>query len=290
MGDEPSRETCRVNVGDFECLVVLDCMHEYKDPAKAMFSGGTPEQVNAFLASQGVDAASWKVYTSPYPCMVVCTGESTVLLDAGAGDFGRQASGRPGRVLANLEQEGLGPEEIDTVILTHGHPDHIGGVLTETGEPRFRRARHVMDRREWDYWMGPSCEESSPADLVVLARRFLSPLNGMVELTDGDTEVTRGVRVRAAYGHTPGHLCVELSSRDEKLTYVSDLFLLSYHLQCPQWCFKGEFDRAQSFATRRAFLGELAEQHALVQAFHLPFPGLGHVVADGDAWKWQPMR
>jgi glyoxylase-like metal-dependent hydrolase (beta-lactamase superfamily II) len=137
--------------------------------------------------------------------------------------------------------------------------------------------------------MGPSCEASSPGNLVGLARRFLSPLKGIVELTEGDTDVTPGVRLRAAYGHTPGHLCVELSSGDERLTYVSDIVVHSYHLQVPQWCYKGEVDKAQSVATRRAFLGQLAEQHALVQAFHLPFPGLGHVVAEGDAWRWQPM-
>lgn len=290
MTGSDQRETRRLHVGTLECLVVLDCTNRYENPVQSFFSGGTPEDVSRFLADQGIDAAAWKVYESPYPCVVVFTGSQTVLVDTGAGELAQHAWGRPGRLLENLAREGVSPDQIDTVILTHAHPDHAGGAINQRGEPRFPRARYLLDRREWEYWVGPECEKSSPGALVEPARRFLLPLRGRVELTDGDTDVAPGVRLRAAYGHTPGHVCVELAAGSDKLTYTSDLVIIAQHLQAPQWCYQGEVDKTQAVATRRAMLGELCTQRTLIQAFHFPFPGLGRVVPEGGTWRWQPVE
>jgi glyoxylase-like metal-dependent hydrolase (beta-lactamase superfamily II) len=282
-------QTRRVKIGAFECLVVLDCLSPYPNPAQSFFSGGTPEEVGSFLQSQGVDPSTWKVYESPYPVMVIFTGDRTVLIDTGAGDFNVEHGGEPGRLLKNLAREGIRPAQIDTVILTHGHPDHVGGFMAADNRPQFPKARYLIDRKEWDYWASDECEKSSPG-LVEYARRYLTPLREVVELTDGEAEVAPGVRILPAYGHTPGHICVELLSEGRKLVYLSDLVLISYHLQKPQWCYKSEVDKPLAIATRRTMLGRLAAEHALVQAFHLPFPGLGYVVPDGTAWRWQPLE
>ena len=283
----------RFKVGAFECMAVSDGTHTYAPPtfpppATLLFANAPRERLDEVLREHNLQAEQWVEWISPYICVVVNTGEHRVLVDTGAGGLAPST----GKLLENLQASGTTPESIDTVILTHGHPDHIGGNTDAEGKPAFPNARYVMWKDEWDFWTSKEAEqklhEESREVLLTFARKNLPPIQGQLDLVDHETEIVPGISAVAAPGHTPGHMAVVISSGGEELLCVSDAVLHPIHLEQPQWCAAVDFDPDQVVATRRRLLSRAAAEKALVLAFHFPFPGMGHVVQKGEGWKWQP--
>ena len=198
------------------------------------------------------------------------------------------------KLLQNLQAEGIAREEIDTVILTHGHPDHIGGNTDNDGKPVFPNARFVMWKEEWDFWTSEQAklmfDDHIREILFAVARKNLPPIQDQLDLIDHETEIVPGISVLKAQGHTPGHMALILSSEGEELLYISDALLHPIHAERPDWHSVADLDPKQVEITRRKLLDRAASEKALVLAFHFPFPGLGHVVQEGEAWKWQPIE
>jgi glyoxylase-like metal-dependent hydrolase (beta-lactamase superfamily II) len=213
-----------------------------------------------------------------------------VLVDTGADGL----DANTGRLLRNLQAEGIAPGDIDTVILTHGHPDHIGGNTDAEGKPAFSKARYVMWKDEWDFWTSEKANlklgEHGKEVLLQFARTNLPPIQGQLDLIDHETEIVPGIRVVAAPGHTPGHMAVAIFSRGEQLLCISDAVLHPIHLEQPEWHAATDFAPDQVTATRRRLLHTAAAENALVLAFHFPFPGLGHIVHGEKGWQWQPVE
>ena len=289
-----SNEIHSFKIGSFECTAVGDGTHTYAPPifpppASLLFVNAPGKRLEQVLSEHSLQAEKWAEWISPYICLVVDTGKHLVLVDTGADGLAPST----GRLLQNLRANGIRPEDIDTVILTHGHPDHIGGNTDAQGKVVFPNARYVICRDEWDFWMSEQAElkfdEHSREVLLGYARKNLPPIQRQLDLVDYEMEVLPGIKTIAAPGHTPGHMALSIFSEDEQLLCLSDTVLHPVHLEQPDWYSAVDLDPGQVEATRRSILARAATEKALVHLFHFPFPGLGYVMRKGEAWQWLPV-
>jgi len=288
MGDE----TFHFKLGAFRCMVVNDGNSPFSDPAQIFFANAPKEHLKKALKNHNLDISQWKEYVSPHSSLLINTGQHRVLVDTGEGSL----EPTTGKLIRNLRAEGVMPEDIDTVILTHAHPDHIGGNIDSEGKPAFPNARYVLSRDEWNFWIPKpnltalDASESDKELVIKDAHDCLLPIQNQVELVDYEKEIVPGIWAVRAAGHTPGHMAVSIVSDNKKLLCLGDLVVHPIHLEHPDWCFKYDLSPKQVISTRRRLLDQAANQKALLHAYHFPFPGLGYVIRKGDGWRWQPIK
>jgi glyoxylase-like metal-dependent hydrolase (beta-lactamase superfamily II) len=287
-------EFFRFKIGDFQCIAVSDGTHTYAPPifpppAIFLFANAPRQELERTLHKHNLYPQQWVEWVSPYICLVVDTGEHRVLLDTGAGGLAPST----GKLVRNLKAAGILSEDIDTVIITHAHPDHIGGNTDSEGRLVFPNAKYVMWQDEWDFWTSEQAEtklnEHSKDILLGCARKNLPPIQGRLQLVDREIEIIPGIDTIAAPGHTPGQMALNISSEGEQLLCISDVVLHPIHLEQPGWHATVDLNPKQVEATRRRILKKATAEKALVLGFHLPFPGLGRVSQRADTWQWQPI-
>jgi glyoxylase-like metal-dependent hydrolase (beta-lactamase superfamily II) len=232
--------------------------------------------------------APWEKWLSPYICLLVRAGKHLVLVDTGAGNLAPTT----GQLLPNLRAVNIGPEDIDIVINTHGHPDHLGGNVDADGISVFPKASYVITREEWDFWTSDRAEREltghSREILLNIAHRNLLPIKDRLHLIEPETEIVPGITALSAPGHTPGQMALAISSGNERLLCLSDVVLHPVHLERIDWCSVFDILPEAVAGTRRRLLDMASVAKDLVMAFHFPFPGLGRVVRKGQSWRWQP--
>jgi glyoxylase-like metal-dependent hydrolase (beta-lactamase superfamily II) len=202
-----------------------------------------------------------------------------VLIDMGAG-----------RLVQSLHEAGIEPGQIDTVIITHGHPDHIGRALDSEGQPMYANAQHSISKAEWDFWMADDPPPEAPGWFVELARKRFDGLRDRITFLEGESEIVPGVRAIPAPGHTPGHMIVAIPSGYDQVLYVGDAATHMLHLEYPDWHTSADVAPDQALATKRWVFDQAAADGALVVGTHFaPFPSLGTVVKQGEGWQWLPV-
>jgi glyoxylase-like metal-dependent hydrolase (beta-lactamase superfamily II) len=281
----------RFKVGDFECMAVNDGNFTYAPPlipppATFLFANAPKEQLNQVLREHGIQPEQWMSFVSPFTCVMLNTGRHKVLVDTGLDGL----DSNTGRLLSNLKATGIGTGEIDIVILTHGHDDHVGGNTDAQGNPTFPKARYIMWKEEWTFWTSEQAEKLYEKSELADTRKKLLPIRHQLDLLDHEAEIVPGISAIAAPGHTFGHMTVAISSNAEQLLCVSDAFLHPIHIEHPEWYAAHEVVPEQLIKTRHYLLNRAATDKALMMAFHFPFPGLGHVVEKGIGWQWQPIE
>jgi glyoxylase-like metal-dependent hydrolase (beta-lactamase superfamily II) len=281
----------RFEVGTIGCTVLSDGYASY--PTSWFFPDADPEQLSRALESR---RAPQETVLCPYTCLLVETGRHVMLVDTGLGEASRTS----GAIVARLEMAGIRPKDVDTVLLTHAHPDHIGGAVDmrrpKVPRPMFPNARYVIAELEWEFWMGAHADLGGlrlPAEfqfgMESTARRSLTALRHQLEMVECETEVVPGVRAIPAPGHTPGHLALLLESQGHQLLNVGDAAVHPLHLEHPDW--ENGFDQSggRAVATRRALLERAAAKNMYVMGFHFPFPSVGRVAARAEGgWEWKP--
>jgi len=284
----------RFQVGSFRCFAVCDGYFTYAPPmfpppGNFLFSNAPESSLDAALNEYTSQREQRQEWTSPYICLLVDTGKNLVLVDTGAGGL----SPTTGKLISTLMDLQIYPGDIDTVIITHGHPDHLGGNMGKDGKEAFPNARFVIWKDEWDFWTSGQAEqtldEHTRETLVRFAQANLLPIKDQVTMIDREVEIVSGISAVAAPGHTPGHMVLSIASGDDRLLCISDTILHPVHLEHPEWHAMVDVIPEKVVTTRRRILNEAATGNCMVIAFHLTFPGLGHVARKGAAWQWQPV-
>ncbi len=268
-----------LTVGDITCRVLSDGQVPY-EPGFLFANVDSPTLDRAL---EGRLDELGRLAT-PYHCLLIETPKARILIDTG---LGRQAEviGAPaGRMLRSLESAGMSPGDVEIVLLSHAHPDHIGGLL-HNGHLTFPGARHVMSRIEWDYWTSPDTLGQLPESLAAPARALLPPLAeaDVLDLTDQEMEIVDGVRVAPAPGHTPGHSVVSVSSGGSNLLFMADSILDELEFLHPHWVSAVDWSATQTESTRRRLLDQASIDGSLVLAYHIG--SIGTVERSSGAYK-----
>jgi glyoxylase-like metal-dependent hydrolase (beta-lactamase superfamily II) len=223
---------------------------------------------------------------------LINTGEKLILVDTGAsGAFGPTS----GHLLTNLKASGYSPDQVDVVLLTHLHPDHINGLLTPEGALAFPKATIMTAKTECDFWLSPEKAAQAPdaaKDTFTNARRVAEACQkaGKWETFEHGQELFPGIVAEATIGHTPGHSAYLLSSKGSQLLIIGDCI----HVGAAQFANPGiaiqfDSDAKQAVATRLAVFARAAREALLVAGMHLAFPGIGRIKAVDQGFRWVPI-
>ncbi len=230
-----------------------------------------------------------------FTVLVVNTGSKLVMIDAGTGG---QVADTAGVMLANLAVAGVEPKAIDTIVISHFHPDHIDGLKTKDGDKVFPNAEILVPEPEWTFWMDDAQMSKAPDRIKVYfrnARRIFGDIAKDVQRFKPGVEVAPGITSIPAFGHTPGHAAFSVASRNQSLLVVSDTVRNPYlFARYPDWQPLFDMDGPMAVKARRQMLDRAASDRMLVQGYHFPFPACGHIVRQGKGYElvpapWQPL-
>ena len=230
-----------------------------------------------------------------FTALMVNTGNKLVLIDTGTAG---QVADTAGSMLDNLKVAGVDPKAIDTILISHFHPDHIDGLKTKDGIKVFPNAEILVPEPEWAFWMddanmGPA--QGAVKRYFLNARRIFDDIAKEVRRFKPGDEVAPGIVSMPAFGHTPGHTAFAIHSDNQSMLAMSDTVRNPYlFARYPDWQPTFDMDGPQAVAARRQMLDRVVADRMLVEAYHFPFPACGHMVKTATGYElvpveWQPL-
>ena len=274
--------------GKMQATVVSDGILPLGEPSGS-FLGTSKEEIGKMLTDNFLSPTSVVLEQN---ILVLNTGDKLVLFDTGMGSstmFGPT----PGKLLASLKAAGIDPKDIDAVVATHAHCDHVWGIMADDGSRHFPNAQIYISQTDFDYW-------TDEAKLALKTPEYMKPFvegarknllpnrDRMVFVKDGQ-EFLPGIQAMAAPGHTVGHTVFMITSDGKSLAAIGDL---THHqvllIDKPRMEFAFDTDPKQSANTRVRILDMLAANRIPLVAYHFPWPGVGHVAKHGDGFRYFP--
>jgi glyoxylase-like metal-dependent hydrolase (beta-lactamase superfamily II) len=283
-------ELYRFKLGAFEVTNVLDGVIMRNELHPRFGGDQTAEAAQALARANRIDPGNFE---HPFAPTLVDTGRELILFDTGNGNLARDIEAMRGRLpagnlCAQLPKLGYRPEDVDIVVLTHGHPDHIGG-LTLDGKPAFPNARYVFGSAEFDFWKrGENVREARKANRA-LFMKMAAPLADKASFLKPGDEVVPGITAVDAAGHSPGMLAYHVESGGKRLLIWADTIIhYVMALQRPDWKIDVDDDPDRAVATRKRILDMVATDGLWAVGFHMPFPGIGYVEKAQGSYRWVP--
>lgn len=274
----------RYRVGSFEFTTIADSEIFIDGPHPLIGANGSKEEMDDLMRENLLPTDAYQPGFTP---TVVNTGREVVMFDTGNGENGFVSRPNGGWLARELAVAGFKPEDIDVVVLTHGHSDHIGGII-EGGKPLFSNARYVISAAEHDFWAPEGKHSGDVESMAAVYRANIVPLAERFTFIKPGDDVVPGIRSVEAPGHTPGHLNFLIETEGQSLYMLGDC---AHHqvasLARPDWHCVFDIDPEQAAATRKRVFDMLATERIPVVGYHMPFPSVGYVERlPSSGYRW----
>ena len=274
----------RFRLGSAEVTVVSDGPFALENPS-AIFLGGDEGRIETLLSDNFLPADKLVLQQN---ILIVDQGGKRALFDAGMGSFNLFGAST-GRLERSLAGAGISPREIDAVVCSHAHVDHIGGLVGDGGAATFPNAQIYIDEADFEFWTDDARHGARLRPFVEVARRCLLPHRDRIIFFKDGEEFLPGIQALAAPGHTVGHTCFLITSGKETLCFGADL---AHHhivmLEQPRLEVAFDTDPKEAVASRLRILNLLARERIALAGYHFPWPGIGHVARVGEGFRYVP--
>ena len=284
IGLLPSIAHAQVDLGNIRLDVVSD--GSLTLPGSFIFETMPKDELAPILKRYNQSA---EVLTPPCNVTLMRRGDRTILFDVGSGpDF----SPNSGILLDSLAALDVSPEDVTDIVFTHAHPDHLWGLLDDFDDPLFAQANYMIGKSEWDYWMNPNTVDEigdARVSFAVGARRRLELIEDSIAFFEDGQEILPGVAARATFGHTPGHMAIEVRDGSESVMILGDC-IGNHHVAFakPEWNSGSDQDEEAAAKTRMSLMDQLSHEKTRIIGFHLAGNGVGYVEKSQDGYVFIP--
>ena len=287
---EPKKGFHRYKIGEAECIALYDGVWEKAHDA-AFIKNASIDDTKKALSAAGLRSDFVPITIM---ALVVKVNNKLILCDAGGGGqvqaFNPNSVFVSGKLLANLRAAGIDPAKIETILISHFHPDHIFGLLTaKTNKSVFPNAEIIVPAAEYKWWTDPTLVNRLPEARRPLAQRIQSVIPNWQNVlpVGGEDEVVPGIRFVSTPGHTAGHTSFHLSSGKAQLMISGDVLyvpaLVGAH---PNWQGVYDMDAAKAVETRRKLMERVVAEKMMICGAHFPWPGVGTSAKDGEGYAF----
>ncbi|MDG2187601.1 MAG: MBL fold metallo-hydrolase [Hyphomicrobiales bacterium] len=276
-------EIFRVTLGEFEISTLLDGIVQRDGPYPIFGSNKKESEVHELLRKNYLPETKFEHGFTP---LIINTGKDLILFDTGNGKL----NDNHGKLLNLIEKSGYNQQDITKIVISHCHPDHIGG-LALINDGYFNNATIIIGETEYDSWKTGKNIPKQRKPNRELFEKICIPLSERMSFIKPDQEVVTGITAVNGFGHSPGHMCFNIESENKRIFYAADItnhYVVS--MQVPDWHVMFDDDKDLAVESRKRILSMLAKEKVPMIGFHMPFPSIGYVEEKGtSSFNWLPI-